>query len=175
MQVDKTIAETKRLILSQLSASDHAFILELVNSPSWLKYIGNRNIKTKTAAKKYIQEGPEKSYVEQEFGLYKISLKETGQPIGVCGLIKRPELDLPDLGYALLEGYHGHGYVTESSEFILQRAQRIHKMDKLLAIVSKRNVKSIAVLEKLGFVYQHKRSAKLDSDSLIFMKTFIRD
>ena len=173
MQADKLVAETSRLIISRLDESDYSFILELVNSPSWLKYIGNRNIKTKSAAKKYITDGPVKSYSEYDFGLYKLTLKESGKDIGVCGLIKREELDLPDLGYALLEGFHGYGYVTESAELMLHRARKNHKMDKLLAIVSKRNVKSIAVLEKLGFVYQHNRSSKIDEDNQIYMKTFV--
>ncbi len=167
------IAETERLYILKMDEGDYRFILNLLNSPSWLEHIGNRNIKTKANAKKYVREGPQKSYDEHDFGLYKLCLKESLEPVGMCGIIKREELDLPDLGYALLEDYQGQGFATEACESILIQAQKKFKMEKLLAIVSKRNMKSIQLLEAHGFVYQRNRSYGLDENSQIYMKTFI--
>src|SRR6201986_3267525 len=107
------ILETERLRVREFTLNDAAFIIELVNSPGWLKYIGDRNIKTDDKAKEYLQNGPLKSYAENGFGLSMVELKSDGTPVGMCGIIKRVALEHADIGFAFLPQYMGKGYAYE--------------------------------------------------------------
>lgn len=146
----KKILETKRLILRELNTRDAAFILTLLNTPTWLKFIGDRGVKNLDDAEKYILNGPVKSYTENGFGLYIVQLKNGGIPIGMCGLIKRDFLEDPDIGFALLPEFEGKGYGYESSSAVLSYAQKELGMKKIAAITVKENTNSIHLLEKIG-------------------------
>ncbi|MDX2072272.1 MAG: GNAT family N-acetyltransferase [Haliscomenobacter sp.] len=156
------ILQTERLILQKLTLNDTEFIIELVNSPSWLQYIGYRNIHTKEDAIRYLEDGPLKSYEQNGFGLLLIQLKSTKTPIGMCGLLKRDALPLPDLGYALLPAYEGKGYITEATSAYLAYVAQELQIEKLMAITSLDNEKSIRVLEKLHFIFE--RYMNMSSD-----------
>lgn len=148
------VLQTERLMLRKLTLHDTDFIVELVNSPGWLQYIGYRNIHTEEDAIKYLQDGPMKSYEQNGYGLLLIHLKTTKAPIGMCGLLKRDALELPDLGYALLPAYEGKGYITEATSAYLAYVEQQLQIGKLLAITNLDNEKSIRVLEKLNFVFE---------------------
>ncbi|WP_373553971.1 GNAT family N-acetyltransferase [Haliscomenobacter sp.] len=148
------ILQTERLIFRKLTLNDTEFIIELVNSPGWLQYIGYRNIHTTEDAVKYLQDGPMKSYAQNGFGLLLIQLKTTKASIGMCGLLKRDALSLPDLGYALLPAYEGKGYITEATSAYLEYVHQHLHISKLFAITNLDNEKSIRVLEKLHFAFE---------------------
>jgi len=148
------IAETKRLIISKFTIEDAPFFLELVNTPHWLKYIGDRNIKTVLQAEQRISSGHIKSYETHGFGFYKLNLKRNNKPIGTCGLIKRDSLEHVDVGFAFLPDYEGKGYGFESSKAILKMAKEEFKLERLLAITLPTNEPSIKLLEKLGLSFQ---------------------
>ena len=99
------IIETERLLLRQLSTGDADFILELLNEPSFIQNIGDRGVRTLADANLYIMNGPVASYARNGFGLYLVILKETDEPIGICGLIKRNGLDDVDIGYAFCRSF----------------------------------------------------------------------
>ena len=100
------------------------------------------------------------------FGLYAVNLKATGQPIGICGLLRRDTLDDADIGFAFLPEYTGKGYAAESAEAILKNAQDILGMKRILAITSPDNFKSIKLLEKLGFEFVKKTRLSADADEV---------
>jgi len=145
------IFETRRLVLSRLTLGDAPFILELVNDPSWIRFIGDKNVHTLKAAKEYIKNGPQKSYAQLGFGLYAVKLKRSGKAIGMCGLLRRDTLDDADIGFAFLPKYTGKGYAFESAETILKHAHESLKMKRILAITSIDNASSVKLLERLGF------------------------
>ncbi len=144
------ILATKRLVLRRLSVDDSDFIVRLVNTPGWLKFIGDRNIHTKKQAATYLQNGPLKSYVENGFGLWLVMLKKGKNAIGMCGMIKREHLSGPDIGFAFLPEYHGKGYAQESVKGVIAHAKKKLKLPFVLAIVMPSNTASIHVLEKAG-------------------------
>ncbi|MFD2822330.1 GNAT family N-acetyltransferase [Lacinutrix iliipiscaria] len=166
------VAETHRLIISKFTLYDAAFFLELVNTPHWIKYIGDRNIKTIEQAKQRIKEGHLKSYNTYGFGFYKLQLKEeNNKTIGTCGLIKRDTLDHADIGFALLPAYEGKGYGYESALAILKLAKEDFKLETVLAITLPTNKPSIHLLEKLGLSYQKKvKPFEDDKELLLFAK-----
>jgi [ribosomal protein S5]-alanine N-acetyltransferase len=146
-----TLFSTQRLQLCTLQLTDAAFVMELLNSPGWLHYIGNRNIYSLSDAENYLINGPQKSYQEHGHGLWKVILKDTTQSIGLCGILKRPEFDLPDLGYAFLPAFHGKGYAQEAAESTLQYAVNLLNIKELYATVMPENIRSVYLLKNLGF------------------------
>jgi len=104
-------------------------------------------------AETYLLEGPLASYCQNGFGLYLVELKESGQPIGLSGLVKRPRFDSPDLGYAFLSEFWGKGYAIESAKAVLLHCQAL-ELKQVLGIVSLDNEASISVLEKVGMPYK---------------------
>jgi RimJ/RimL family protein N-acetyltransferase len=167
------IAETKRLVISKFDLDDASFFKELVNTPNWLKYIGDRNIKTIKDAEIRIKEGHLKSYETNGFGFYKLLLKdENHKPIGTCGLIKRDALEHVDIGFAMLPDYEGKGFGYESSKAIMELAKNKFKLNKIVAITLENNVSSIHLLEKLGLTFEKKVKPFDDNEELLlFAKT----
>jgi Acetyltransferases, including N-acetylases of ribosomal proteins len=147
----KVILSTERLIISESGLSDSTFILELLNSPSWLQFIGDKGIRTEEDAKNYIRNSLLNSYKSNGFGLYKLVLKESKAPLGLCGFLKRDYLDKPDIGFALLPEFEGKGLMFESSHALLEYATSTLDFEEVLAIVMPINKRSCQLLEKLGF------------------------
>jgi RimJ/RimL family protein N-acetyltransferase len=165
------IFQTERLRIREFNENDASFIVVLVNTDGWLKYIGDRNIKTDDQAREYLINGPIKSYYENGYGLYLVELIEEKIPIGMCGIIKRDTLEYPDIGYAFLPKYYGLGYAFEAAKQTLYHAEHHLKLNKILAITDPENSSSIKLLEKLGFVFQKFIKAPKDgSDLRLFSK-----
>jgi [ribosomal protein S5]-alanine N-acetyltransferase len=143
--------ETPRLRLSPLSPDDAPFILELLNEPAFLRDIGDKQVRSLEGAHAYIESGPRASYRDQGFGLLRVELQPTAEPIGICGLLKRDFLEHPDLGYAVLERHWSKGYAFEAASAIMRYAADELKLNTVLAITAPENPTSIRVLEKLGF------------------------
>ena len=143
---------TARLRLAPFTLEDAPFILELVNDPDWLRYIGDRNVRGLDDARRYLREGPIASYARNGFGLLRVALAESGEPIGMCGLVRRDTLPGPDLGFAFLPRHRGHGYAREAVESVLRDARERLRLGTVLAIATADNARSIALLEQAGFV-----------------------
>lgn len=149
------IAETKRLLISKMTINDAPFYLELVNTPNWLKFIGERGVSTIEEAEKRIEETIISSYETHNFGAYKLMLKDDNlKTIGSCGLYKRDQFKHPDIGFAMLEDYEAKGFGYESSVEIMKFAEHNLKCSKILAITLAANKPSIKLLEKLGLTYE---------------------
>jgi len=125
-----------------------------LNEPSFLRHIGDRGVRTLDAARDYIAMGPLLSYQRHGYGMSRIELAATGETIGVCGLVNRDSLPGPDLGYALLPEYCGHGYAGEAAAAVLADARELLLIDRILAITDPDNAASIALLLKLGFAFE---------------------
>ena len=165
------ILETERLFLRQFTADDAPFILELVNEPSFIRNIGDRGVHSLEDAKRYIENGPVTSYARNGFGLYLVQLKETGESIGMCGLIKRPALDDVDIGYAFLPKFWSKGYAVEAARAKKEEARSLG-LKRLVAIINPDNESSIRVAEKLGMKFE--RMIQLSADD-IEIKLFATD
>lgn len=145
-----SVLETERLTLREITTDDAEFLLQLLNEPSFIENIGDRNVRTIAEAAGYALNGPIASYKQHGFGLYLVVLRETGAPIGICGLVKRESLPDADIGYAFLPEFWGRGYALEATLAVKQYAFQRLKRKRLLAIVNPGNASSIKVLDKLG-------------------------
>jgi RimJ/RimL family protein N-acetyltransferase len=149
----KPILETERLFLREFPLDDTAFIIELLNSPGLIKYIGDRNIKTEQQALAYLHNGPLKSYQQNGFGLSMVEKKEGHVPIGMCGIIKRDTLNNPDIGFAFLPEYYGQGYALEIASATLDYAKQTLRFPVISAITLPGNSRSVRLLEKIGLQF----------------------
>jgi RimJ/RimL family protein N-acetyltransferase len=163
----KIVAETKRLALRHFTVDDTAFIIELLNTPGWLKFIGDRNVRTTEEAKVYLVNGPLKSYQDHGFGLWLVALKSTNTPIGMCGFLKRDYLEHPDIGFAFLPAYHGKGYALEIAKQAMKFAFESLTIKHVMAIVLPTNKSSIRLLENLGMKFQNTTLSPVGSEEVL--------
>lgn len=163
-----TVAETERLSVRRFNENDAEFIFELLNSARWLKFIGDRNIRTLEDARLYIVNSPMFSYHKFGFGPYLVALKSTGVPIGMCSLIKRDTLQDVDLGFAFLPEHYGKAYAYEASSAVITHAKKDLGIKKLVAITNQDNSASIALLKKLGFNSEGKIKMSDEEKELLF-------
>jgi RimJ/RimL family protein N-acetyltransferase len=146
-----TIVETPRLVVRRMTVEDAAFVLDLLNQPAFLRFVGDKGVRTLEDAREYIRNGPLASYDRFGFGQYLVTRRDDGAPLGMCGLIKRETLDAPDIGFAFLPAYWSQGYAFESASAVLAYARGTLGLDRIVAIASPDNAASIALLGRLGF------------------------
>jgi [ribosomal protein S5]-alanine N-acetyltransferase len=144
------ILETERLILREFTIADASFMVELLNTPSWLQYIGERNVRTIAEAEVYLLNGSIKSYAENGFGFYAVVEKTSQQTIGLCGLTNRTNLPDSDIGFAFLPDFMCKGFGFEAAGATLDFAKSSLGLKKIIAIVQPDNGISIKLLKKIG-------------------------
>lgn len=165
------ILTSQDLIISEAQLEDRQFFYNLMNSPAWLQYIGDRGIRSLTDAENHIQNNLLASYQKHGFGLYKVRLKIDHTPIGICGFLQRDYLEHPDLGFAMLPKYTGHGWMKEAANVLLEYAKTKLNWTKILAITSPENERSQGLLRTLGF--QEKGIIQPEEEALLlFQKKF---
>ena len=145
--------ETARLLIRPTTENDAEFILVLLNTPKWIKYIGDRNVKTMASAKAYINEKIIPQLKRLGYSNYTVIRKEDNRKIGTCGLYDREGLDGIDIGFAFLPEYEGKGFAFEASNRIKDAAFDEFKIKSISAITAKDNVSSQRLLEKLGLKF----------------------
>ena len=160
------ILETERLILREIVESDDEFILDLLNQPSFIKYIGNRNVQNLEQSREFIETRYRKSYADNGFGLYAVELKETGESIGMCGFVKRDTLPDADIGFAFLPQFERKGYAFESADAVMKYGREVLNLKRVLAITTQNNESSIKLLEKLGFTFESLIKMPHDAEEL---------
>ncbi len=148
---EKIILETNRLWLTEFTLEDAAFILRLLNEPSWLEFIGDRNVHTLEEARQYLLRGAIRSYSTYGFGPWRMTLKTTEETVGMCGLFKRDYLDDVDLGFALLPEHTGNGYAAEVAEATVRYAFHSLGLQRIKAFTTQKNFSSLKLLRKIGF------------------------
>ncbi len=158
--------ETRRLKIRWLEVGDAPFIYTLVNDPTWIRYIGDKNVSNLEDAKAYIETGPLEMYRNLGFGLNHVSLKEDGTPIGICGLLKRETLDDVELGFAFLPEFRRQGYAFEAATAILDYGRIKLGISRIVAILTPDNVASRKLLCKLGFEFENSFQKEPNLDKL---------
>jgi RimJ/RimL family protein N-acetyltransferase len=164
-----TVLETQRLLLSRLSYDHCEFIFELVNEPTFKRFIGDKDVNSLEDAREYLREGPIGGYEKFGYGLFLVTLKDTEKPAGICGLVRREEFDDPDIGFAFLRRYRRNGYAGESVEAVLEYGFGSLELRRIIAMADPDNEPSVRLLERLGFVYEREvRMPDDDQDISLF-------
>ena len=147
------VLQTERLNLRRMSLDDAEFIVELLNDSSFLRFIGDKGVRTTEDARQYMLTGPMDSYERHGFGLWLVELKGSRTPIGICGLLKRDTLSDVDIGFALLPQYRSKGYAFESAAAVMSYGKNVLGLRRIVAITDEDNVGSIRVLERIGMSF----------------------
>lgn len=145
-----TIQTTDRLSINPLTVNDDNFILKLVNSEGWLKFIGNRNVNTRQEARAYIL----KILKNKNVKYWIVSVKETQTPAGIVTFIKRDYLNYPDIGFAFLPEFSGNGYAHEATSVVLKNLIQEQSVTHILATTIPENTSSIKLLKKFGLRFE---------------------
>jgi RimJ/RimL family protein N-acetyltransferase len=148
------ILESERLLIRPFQYGDCAFLVRLLNEPSFIRNVEDKGIRTQAQAAVFLTQGPMASYREHGHGLCLVALKGSGQAIGMCGLLKRNQAPAIDLGYAFLPECWGRGYALEAAAATLDFGRRSLGLLRASAIVAPDNTRSIALLVKLGFGFE---------------------
>ncbi len=149
-----TIVETQRLAIREFEESDAHFVLDILNQPSFIKYIADRGVRTLEQAQDYIRSRFETAYDSNSYGIFLVELKDTGEPVGMAGFVNRSHFHAPDLGFAFLPQHCGQGYAYESSAALMEYGRKTLGFKEILAITTLDNDRSVRLLEKLGFRYR---------------------
>lgn len=148
------MCETERLQVSHFSLDDAPFILRLLNEPTFIRNIGDKQVRSLDDARSYLHNGPLTSYQRNGFGLSRVVRKDSGEVIGMCGLIRRDGREDVDVGYALLPDHWGQGYAAEAVRGVLQSDARHHGLQRVVAVVNPDNAASIRLLQTVGFDFE---------------------
>jgi RimJ/RimL family protein N-acetyltransferase len=141
---------TKRLNIRPITIDDAPFILKLMNSPKWLKYIGDRNVHSIEEAETYIKEKALSQFKKHGHTNNVVIRKEDQTKIGTCGIYHRDGKDEVDIGFAFLPPYEGKGYAFEASNELMKFAKNQLKLNSIKAYTLEENKSSRKLLERLG-------------------------
>ena len=158
--------QSARLKLREFCQSDVDFLLSLMNEPAFHRYIGDRGIRTQNDAHRYLLEGPLASYQRHGHGLMHVSRRDTDEPVGMCGLLRREGLSGPDIGFAVLKVHEGLGYATEAAQAVLHEAQARLGINEIFGITQPDNQRSIRTLSKLGLQFLERRALSKEGPEL---------
>jgi ribosomal-protein-alanine N-acetyltransferase len=148
------VLNTERLELSWLTPDDAPMMLAVWNDPAFMRFVGDRGIRSVEQARAAIEAGPLKLYADYGYGPFRLRQRDAGGDVGICGLFRRDGLDEPDIGFAILPDFCKRGLGFEASVAVLDHARDALGLPAVTAIVSPRNEASIGLLEKLGLVYE---------------------
>lgn len=158
-----TTLETDRLLLSPLSYEHCEFIVELLNEPSFIRFIGDKKVSSLDDARNYLANGSLRNLEEHGYGMFLVSSKVDGDGLGMCGLVRREQFGMPEIGFAFLRRYWAQGYALESARAVLEYALNQLEENPVMAIADGENLASIRLLKKLGFRFQE--MVRLDGES----------
>jgi RimJ/RimL family protein N-acetyltransferase/uncharacterized protein YndB with AHSA1/START domain len=152
----RVVIETDRLLLRYFEAGDAGVVLRILNEPSFIENVGDKGVRTTEDAAAYLASGPIASYEAHGYGLYLVVLKNTNEPIGMCGLLNRPQFADVDVGYSFLPEFWRRGFAAESVSAVIEHARRALGIGRIIALVAPHNVSSARLLEKLGFTFRER-------------------
>ena len=163
--------ETERLLLRPTGMEDAKFIFELLNTPKWLQFIGERNVNTLEEAKNYIETRMLPHLKRLGYSNYTLVRNSDGALLGTCGLYDREGLEGIDIGFALLPQFEGQGYGYEAARKLKEAAFDDFGIDQLQGITSKENIASQKLLKKLGFNLVGTTRLPNEKEDLFLFKT----
>ena len=160
------ILSTARLTVREITLDDAAFIVELLNDPDFVRFVGDREVRDVAQARAYLERGALAHFARHGFGGYVARLQSDGTPVGMCSLLRRDTLPDVDIGYAFLAQYRGQGYALEASREILRHAREDLGIARVIAITTVDHDRSANLLEKLGLSFERMIEMEGDTEPL---------
>lgn len=146
-----SVIESPRLYLREIRPEDASFMLEVLTDPDFIANVGDRGIHDLAAARRYIADNMLASYRSHGFGLYRVELRASAAPLGICGLLRRDSHPDVEIGFAFVPRARGQGYALEAARATLDFARRALGLSRIVGLTAPHNRRSILILERLGF------------------------
>jgi RimJ/RimL family protein N-acetyltransferase len=164
--VTNPLLETERLQLRQLTNDDAGFLVEVFTDPAFIRFVGDRNIRTVEQARDFLEKGPFESYRRNGFGHFVVTRKRDETRMGICGFVKRDALDAADIGFTLLPPFRAQGYAFEAASAVMAHGRDTLGFRRIVAIASPENEASIRLLVRLGLTFERMVKLSENSESL---------
>ncbi len=166
--------ETERLRLRWLTLDDADLMLAVWNDPDFVRYVGDRGIRTLEEAREEMAESALPLYENHGFGPYRMALKHCDTPIGICGLFRRDGLEDPDIGYSVLPAFCGKGYAFEAASAVIDYAGNDLGLRRLIAIIAPDNEPSLGLIRKLGLRFERMHRMEDDEEEVCLYAKALR-
>ena len=172
---NELLLETERLSLRWLTLDDADLLLAVWNDPAFVRHVGDRGIRTIEETRSAMQEGAFHLYETYGYGPYRIALKDTDVAVGLCGLFRRDNLEIADIGYAVLPEHCGKGYAHEASMAVIDYARDVLGMQQLCSIVSPNNDASVHLIRKLGLRFERMHRLPDEEEDVCLYRLQLQD
>lgn len=160
---------TPRLCLREFTLADASFVLQLLNDPDFIRFIADKGVRSIADAEAYLQAGPLASYATNGFGLWAVAHRQTGLLLGMCGLIRRPDVPHVDVGYAFMPQARGQGYAVEAAAAARAYGLDVLALPRVVGFIDPANHASAKVLQAIGLHSQGMVSLPgVDGDTELF-------
>ena len=156
-----TILETPRLILRHFQDDDVDAMNSVLGDAEVMRF--SEGTKAPGQVSEWIQRWIDDLYDRWGFGLWAVVERRTGLTIGYCGLTRFPgrcAVDETEIGFRLSRTFWGQGFATETATAVRDHAFGTLRLPKLIAMIDPANVRSVRVVQKVGFRYE--REAMLE-------------
>ncbi len=146
------IVETPRLVLGTWVPADRDLFREINADPKVMEFFPFRRNYEEADA---LLDKLNGVMTDDGLGFYAVVLKETGEPMGFCGL-SHPNLPgvFPDraveIGWRLATRFWGNGYATEAAIALLDRVFTVTNLDAVVSFAVEANRRSTAVMQRIG-------------------------
>lgn len=158
---------TERLVFRALSLDDTDWWMEYLNDAEAIRFmpftVGSRN-----DCVTMIQRSLDR-YAKDGSGLHAICLKESGLPIGQCGLLTQvvDGADELEIGYHFLPRHWGRGYATEAAIACKRFARERRLAASVISLIDAGNLRSQAVAKRNG-MHPEKRTVHRGVEAIVF-------
>jgi RimJ/RimL family protein N-acetyltransferase len=152
---------TARLAFRQMTDNDLDAMAALLGDPDVMRHYPRP--KSREEAADWIAWN-RRLYREEGHGLWVVTLRDTGEFVGDCGLT--PQLiegaTEIEVGYHVRAALQGHGYATEAAAACRDFARDVLDAERLIAIMRPDNLPSQRVAEKIGLPFERTAISRQD-------------
>ncbi|MCX4029710.1 GNAT family N-acetyltransferase [Endozoicomonas sp. SM1973] len=141
--------KTPRITFNPITAADFDFLFEHLSDEEQTRYLPLGKPYPKNKVKAYLSNRLS-HWQQYGFGTFILSLTETGEPIGYCGLEYVLETDFIDIRYGLVKPVWGQGLAFEAAFASVTYGFESLQLDEIYGAAVPENKASITVLKKLG-------------------------
>ncbi|QVL56703.1 MAG: GNAT family N-acetyltransferase [Simkaniaceae bacterium] len=159
--------------LRPLVSSDEDNLLKIFSDPIAMEfYLGTKD---RAEAKEWIEKS-QKNYKEHQIGFLACELKETGEFVGICGLLVQSPVngrDEIEVGYLFVRDYWGQGLATEAARGCMDYGFKVKGYHRIISLIDPNNSRSIQVAVRNGLkkegetLYKGKTAAVYVLDSIV--------
>jgi RimJ/RimL family protein N-acetyltransferase len=149
MDIDAFELETPRLRLRPHRDQDADFMLALNADPEVTRHLPDGPLDDRAQALEIIA-GLREQFRSRRIGRFIVVERDTGSPIGWCGLKWLEDVGAVDLGYRFLRQYWGKGYAAEAARACLDYGFNTLGFETVTARIMPSNERSLRLARKLG-------------------------